>query len=659
MFRPVRMCRIECVTVPERKESLVGALRSEGVVQVDYVREDFLEENSLSRDRPAEHAEQVSTLLHRVNSLIELLGAFHSPSTNFLEDILNVDKTPKTRVDDLHEKIIEDASFLTGSIEDDVHSYSKSVTQLESMVGELDARVVEYSIYRDFDFHMKYSGPSRFLYVTAGSIPSDFRERLESRLQDAFGKEYLSAYGEADDKMPAAFCVLENHEGDLNEILSQCRFEPVKEVLGEGYLSRLSDMMSIEVESFRKALEESRKRLRALYEENYQLLIVYKELLEIEKKRCEVYSSMASTGKLVYASLWTPRKHCQRILDVIDESTQGLNSVEVDWKPEDAPVLLDNPPVIRSFELLTRLFSSPRYNEVDPTPFIAPTFMLFSGIMLGDVPYGIFMLFASLLLYRMYGKYSQSLKDFSTITAMVGFSTVFGGVLTGSYFGNFYSEYVLGTTSESIALLFDPMLGENMILVLAITCAIGILHIFTGFTLGFCESVINGNYRTAVLKYMSWFLIMAAGIALAATAYPAEAHTLSPSYATPALIAAALGFAALFVHEGPIGFYLQVSGFLGNTLSYARIMALLLTTGVMAFTINLIAYMAYQIPVAGVVLASCIFILGHLTNILMNAMGAFVHTLRLHYVEFFNAFYTGGGEEFKPLKDERIYTYTT
>jgi V/A-type H+-transporting ATPase subunit I len=647
LLRPVRMCGIGCLTLSDRKEALVDALRSTGVVQLDCLDDDYLRELSLDRGRPLERVERVSELLFNVNSVVEALGVFHDPKTNFIEDVLNVDKTPRTGVDLSSGEVVEESSALLDGIQREVELLSSNIAELKSRIKDIGDMVSRYSIFRGFDFSMKYAGGSDFLFVAVGSLPADILEGVESKLKEVFGGEYLSVYGGGDEKIPAAVCVMRSMEKELNEVLNQYRFEFIKEYLGESVLGTLSERLQETLKALEKTLEEKSRQLLGLYSKHYSKLIVYRELLEVEKKRCEVYVNMAATRRAVYMRLWTPRKHCDRILKIIDEKTAGINSTEVDWNPVDAPVLLDNPPLIRSFELITNLFSPPLYNQLDPTLFIAPTFILFSGIMIGDFPYGIFLTLVSLLFYKMYGSYRKSIRDFFTILALVGVSTAFGGILTGSYFGNFIPEYVLGKTQNDIAVVFDPMYGENMLNVLVITCVIGLLHIFTGYALGFYDSLMNKDYRTAVLKYLAWFFIGFGGLATALTMNPVAVAVM------------ALGLTALLIYSGPIGFYMQVSGLIGNTLSYARIMALLLTTAGIAFTVNMLCYMVYQIPVVGIIIAAIIFIVGHLMNTLMNLMGAFVHTLRLHYVEFFNTFYTGGGEEFSPLKDDRKYTYTT
>jgi V/A-type H+-transporting ATPase subunit I len=352
--------------------------------------------------------------------------------------------------------------------------------------------------------------------------------------------------------------------------------------------------------------------------------------------------------------LWTPAKKKRKVLALIEEETEGLCSIEVEENLTDAPILLENPPVIRSFEMLTKLFSPPKYREVDPTPFIAPTFALFFGLMLTDAVYGTVLALAAWQIAERYGRYSKSLKDVCVILMACGVSAVFWGILTGSILGDFLGKYVLGGVgSQTVAVWLDPMYGKNAVTFLALVVTIGLAHLFTGYAIGLYYALKDGRTRDALLTYGSWF-ILAGGVAIIILAGSGK---LPENTRYAGYLISAVGVALSLMRSSFMAL-MEITGLVGNALSYARLLALALTTSGIAMTFNFLASNAVKVPYVGFLLAALVFIFGHVMNILINTLGGFVHSLRLHYLEFFGTFYQGGGREFTPFTEERKYTKT-
>jgi V/A-type H+-transporting ATPase subunit I len=201
----------------------------------------------------------------------------------------------------------------------------------------------------------------------------------------------------------------------------------------------------------------------------------------------------------------------------------------------------------------------------------------------------------------------------------------------------------------------DPLSGSNSIRMLVFICVGGFLHVFFGYLVGAIDSLKRGQWRQAVTEYFSWY-IFAGGLFIAGLSSIPEANPFLPSSLYPlGIVLAFTGLVLLYMGLG-LMMFIEIIGVVGNSLSYARILAMALTTAGIGFAFNFLADMALKTPVAGVFLAAFIFIVGHLINILMNTLGAFVHSLRLQYVEFFGTFYDGGGREFKPFQYEKVYT---
>jgi V/A-type H+-transporting ATPase subunit I len=222
--------------------------------------------------------------------------------------------------------------------------------------------------------------------------------------------------------------------------------------------------------------------------------------------------------------------------------------------------------------------------------------------------------------------------------------------LTGSYFGDL-PKYLFGLEPAQLALWIDPL--TNPIALLTIALIMGLVHLNAGLVVGVYKNASRGKYFDALAEQGIWFMLQTAAFIL-----------LGPmlGLGTPTAMMKYLAFGFIFVSlalilktEGAIGLF-SLTGFFGDVVSYSRILALALATGGIAMTMNLLASMVAGTPYVGFILAAVVFTIGQLFSFAMNSLGAFIHGLRLHYVEFFSKFYEGGGVKFKPLELRRKYT---
>jgi V/A-type H+-transporting ATPase subunit I len=290
-----------------------------------------------------------------------------------------------------------------------------------------------------------------------------------------------------------------------------------------------------------------------------------------------------------------------------------------------------NPKFIRSFELLTRLYGMPTYNGVDPTLFLVPGFLLFFSIMLTDAMYGVIALVLGLLLVRGGGKYNTFIKDAGVILSSAGVATIIIGALAGGWFGDFGLKVPVLKSMQ----IFDPMVQVTTFLLIALI--IGLTHVNAGVVI----NVWNRIKRRELWKALTgnlWFLFAQPGI-----------FFFLVGYKSVGLLFIVISLVLLFLGHKAMAMF-QVTGFMGDVLSYARLMALGLCTTGIAMTVNVLSGMLYAGSSIGIFFAIVVFFIGHLFNFVINAMGSFVHGLRLHYVELFTKFFESGGAEFTPLE---------
>ncbi len=324
-----------------------------------------------------------------------------------------------------------------------------------------------------------------------------------------------------------------------------------------------------------------------------------------------------------------------------------------DIEKDDIPVHLDNPKFAKPYELFTHMYSTPTYREFDPTILMALVFPFFFGFCLTDAFYGILDAVIGFIIFRGLGQRNKIMGSMGLILIACGAWAFILGMLTNGFIGDFFPRWITGgmplpTVIDSI----DAFVHPEIILVIAMIC--GVLHINTGLIIGAYNNIVRGEIKEALGTQIVW-IVIEIGVALLAVAYLLTGSmTTSLLAGVPLLI---LGLLMLVYTNGLFGL-MDITGFLGNLLSYARLLALCLSTGGIAMTVNIITDISIgMIPLIGIVLAPFIFLGGHAVNMAFMTMGSFVNALRLHYVEFFAQFFIGGSQKFRAFRTKRIYTH--
>jgi V/A-type H+/Na+-transporting ATPase subunit I len=347
-------------------------------------------------------------------------------------------------------------------------------------------------------------------------------------------------------------------------------------------------------------------------------------------------AAMASCGETEYAfviSGWVPAAHRDRVTAALDAVFKGriivieetVSALEYD----DVPVVLRNPPYVRAFEPLVGFLALPRYGSIDPTPFMAGFFPLFFGLMLGDIGFGALALVISLLA-RAKGWGGEIGRKLTTIAVASSVSAIAFGFLFGELFGE------LGKPLGLHPILFDRRTAALSFL--GLTLALGVGHIVLGFGLSLWSALRLRNRKEAMAKATMISLIL---VALAAGL--GHVGYLPSSIELPALLALPLLLAAAILAGGALT-PLEVVSTLGNILSYARLMALGTASVMLADVANRMAEV-FNPPVVGVTVAVSL----HAVNFAMGIFSPTIQALRLHYVEFFDKFFEGGGKPYQPL----------
>jgi len=306
------------------------------------------------------------------------------------------------------------------------------------------------------------------------------------------------------------------------------------------------------------------------------------------------------------------------------------------------------------------MFGTPKYNEINPMFFVGIFFILFFGFMLGDAGYGLIILFLSLFGYFKLGKNSPFIKGWSFLGIWLGVTTTIVGFLTNGFFADliprfFYHNPNLPLYSLNLMGVQLPIDGiRDPITLLSIALILAIIQLNLGITLGLYQLYKNKQYKTLIFQYGTWIPLEIGGSILIGSIildWP-----IDTIFVNIGIILTLLGIIMLFIYtRGPVGFF-SITGFIGDWLSYSRLIALGLSTAGMALAINVVGDLTLGLPIIGIILFVIVMIIAHIANLGIQTLGAAVHSLRLQYIEFFNRFYEGGGREFIPFKINRVYT---
>lgn len=411
-----------------------------------------------------------------------------------------------------------------------------------------------------------------------------------------------------------------------------------------------------------KNLEEEKKSLLKNLD-NYMkyrlpLMCRYdKNNWSIEAK--ENLGKSVKTKQAFIISLWVPAKTVKELEKSLESISKNIALIKTTPNKEDVPpTALENPKYMQPFEAVTNIYGMPKYNEPDPTAYLAIFFIIFLALCLTDAGYGIVMIIATYLMLKF-----VDLPDTRLVKLLNygGWVTVIIGALTGGWFGidlNSMAGTPLGNFLLSMRVI-DPI--TNPIALMLVALALGIIHIWFGLFVKFTWKLKTGDKKEAWLDDFPWVYFIASLMIfiLGQVKIIPTQVSLYILYSGIAMIALTQGRSQknilLKIPTGIFKLY-DTIGYLSDTLSYSRLLALGLATAIIGLVVNMIANLFKGVPVIGFILFVLILIGGHTFNLAINLLGAFIHSARLQYVEFFTKFLEGGGRRFAPLKKNNIYT---
>ena len=368
----------------------------------------------------------------------------------------------------------------------------------------------------------------------------------------------------------------------------------------------------------------------------------------IALRREEAKSRLVGTDKVFLLEGWLPADRCAALEKALEPFTCAIETREPteDEYPQ-VPVQLKNNKLTRPLNMVTEMYSLPAYGTLDPNPLMAPFFILFYGIMMADMGYGLLMMIASVIISKKYRPKGTSGELFSLL-GLCGISTFIMGALTGGFFGDFLTQLVAIVspgTVFALPKLFDPL--DDLTMILIGSMVLGMVQIVTGMAISLIEKCKRKKFLDAFFEEITWWIVFV-GIALLALGKGVAVLYVGCALVLLGPIVQGKGWGKLTGVFGSL--YNHVTGYFGDILSYTRLMALMLAGSVIAQVFNMLAAMP-----GNVIAFIIISLLGNAMNFGLNLLGCYVHDLRLQCLEFFNKFYVDGGKPFHPMTLDTEY----
>lgn len=663
MFKTARMRKIKIVTLDKYVSSTVNALYEQGLIQISDISDSIQQDPELAElvtpSKATTYTGKLSSLLMKTSGISELLGNSLSEGHGLKDKLMSFispDMPIPKEIEDLDtESFIKKAEDTIDQVEAQKKVVEGKIAALDAETSELQSNKSLANRLKNLDMNLALLKDSNYISVTVGRIDVESSSEIENELSKL--TDELDIYMVADDDKKTAVIVvvtLKEYGDEVYTTLRKYDFEKFDIGNVDGTPQQIISSADSRLQTISSERNSVNQELKAIAEKWDDDILALKEQLENEKAKNDIFSAFVKTKDTYMLEAWVPAKDVEKVEKLVETSSEGHCVFEVldveGTDDENVPVLQNNPRYAKPYEFLVDMYSPVRYNEIDPTIFVAIMFPFFFGFCLTDAVYGVIVSLLGVVLLLGMGKVKKSMNAFGKILIMCGLWAIILGLITNGFIGDF-PERILGIRLPTVISAVEAFKHPDTILIIAII--IGVIYTNIGFILGAIDNFRYGQVKEAIGSQLCWF-VLEAGVILLALGFLMPAIGMIGMVLGGILILACIGM--LVYANGAYGI-MDIFGFMGDILSYARLLALCLATGGIAMTVNILTVMCNDmVPFIGIIVAIFIFVFGHIANFLFQVLGAFINALRLNYVEFFSQFFMSGKNKFEAFKASRIFT---
>ncbi len=629
----VRMKKLSVMAMASDREKLMRQLLRLGCVEIREPDQKLAdpEWNALLKRGTSDLLEKKSAAAD-VNSA---LGALQKYAPQ--KDGLFIQRKPVAESAFLGPEVMERAGEVTAGIQRRLGELSS----LQTEEGQLSAKKNSLLPWQALELDLAEQGTSHVLF-RLGVCPGGAETgQLRAELTESVAGELLEVGRDRQQVYLLLLCYRPEEETAM-ELLRRHGFSAVTFPGWKGTPKE-------NLQALDDAIAQNRERQKALEKEiaenggQRDLLRTYADRLTAEEELSADAQRLLTDGVIVFFDGWAPEESMPRVRQLLKDYHCAWE--EADPAPEEypeVPVKLKNNRITNALNMVTEMYSLPAYDNVDPNPLMAPFFILFYGIMMADMGYGLLMMLASVIINRKYRPKGTAGHLFSLL-GLCGVSTFIMGALTGGFFGDFIPQLAKllnpNTTLTALPALFTPL--DDTLMILIGSMCLGFVQIVTGMAISLIRKCQKGQFMDALWEEVTWWVVFA-GLALAVLGVTKLVLLVGGVMILVGAGWNAKGFGKVTAVFGSL--YNHITGYFGDILSYSRLMALMLAGSVIAQVFNTLG----SIP-GNVVVFLIISMAGNALNFALNLLGCYVHDLRLQCLEYFNKFYEDGGKPFRPL----------
>lgn len=560
----------------------------------------------------------------------------------------------KKEISDFSSMLDKEIYSEAASLRDEINSIVKQIAEQKNIISRSQLQITSLEPWTDLDLDLSVTQTksTALLYLTAAADVN--LEEFEAKLQEATPLCYVHKVSSSSELS----CLLLIYHKDAQDAVMN---------VVKGFNTNRPDFASLKgnaaenISSLKNKIETCSKEAQRLTEQlkvaatSSKLLKKGFDMVTLQIDDQKVRENIFQTQSVFALTGWLTENDMDKVKKILDKYPCYYTMVQPE-EGDDPPIKLKNNKFVEPYEMITEMYSLPTPDGIDPTPVLTPFFILFFGMMLADAGYGLILFLLCFIGLKKLKPDEGFLKNAMNIGVACGLSTIFWGVMYGGYFGNLVTQVAeswFGVT-VTVPAVFDPLNDPMSVMLLSLI--LGAIHLFAGMGVKIYMLAKRGHLLDGLMDIGLWYVLL---IGLPMLALPVTAgigKVLSIVGAAGLILTQGRHEKNIFMKliKGVMSLY-DITSYLSDVLSYARILALGLAGGVIANVMNIMGTMP-GLNIIGVVVFVAIFAIGHAFNLAISGLGAYVHTSRLQYVEFFGKFYEAGGRPFKPFKANTKYT---
>lgn len=560
----------------------------------------------------------------------------------------------KKEISDFSSMLDKEIYSEAASLCDEINSIVKQIAEQKNIISRSQLQITSLEPWTDLDLDLSVTQTksTALLYLTTAADVN--LEEFEAKLQEATPLCYVHKVSSSSELS----CLLLIYHKDAQDAVMN---------VVKGFNTNRPDFASLKgnaaenISSLKNKIETCSKEAQRLTEQlkvaatSSKLLKKGFDMVTLQIDDQKVRENIFQTQSVFALTGWLTENDMDKVKKILDKYPCYYTMVQPE-EGDDPPIKLKNNKFVEPYEMITEMYSLPTPDGIDPTPVLTPFFILFFGMMLADAGYGLILFLLCFIGLKKLKPDEGFLKNAMNIGVACGLSTIFWGVMYGGYFGNLVTQVAeswFGVT-VTVPAVFDPLNDPMSVMLLSLI--LGAIHLFAGMGVKIYMLAKRGHLLDGLMDIGLWYVLL---IGLPMLALPVTAgigKVLSIVGAAGLILTQGRHEKNIFMKliKGVMSLY-DITSYLSDVLSYARILALGLAGGVIANVMNIMGTMP-GLNIIGVVVFVAIFAIGHAFNLAISGLGAYVHTSRLQYVEFFGKFYEAGGRPFKPFKANTKYT---